>query len=69
MTELQGHYQVAVVDSENKVSIVTVKPGDRIGTEWVIDEGLKPGERVVAEGLQKIGPGATVIPQPASGKN
>lgn len=68
VTELQGNYQVAVVDPQNKVSIVSVKPGDRVGTLWVIDEGLKPGDRVVAEGVQKVGPGSTVVPQPAGGK-
>jgi membrane fusion protein (multidrug efflux system) len=69
VTELQGTYQVAVVDAQNKVSIVNVKPSDRIGTQWVIDEGLKAGDRVVAEGVQKVGPGATVVPQTSSGKN
>ncbi len=68
VTELQGNYQVAVVDAQNKIAIVNVKPGERIGTQWVIDEGLKPGDRVVAEGVQKVGPGATVVPQPTSGK-
>ena len=42
VTELQGSYQVAVVDSENKVSIRTVKTGDRVGSDWIITEGLKP---------------------------
>ena len=42
VTELQGNYQVAVVDAQNKVDIANVKPGDRVGTMWVIDEGLKP---------------------------
>jgi RND family efflux transporter MFP subunit len=69
VTELQGTYQVAVVDAQNKVAIVNVKIGDRIGTQWVINEGLKPGDRVVAEGVQKVGPGATVVPQQAAGKN
>jgi len=69
VTELQGNYQVAVVDAQNKVAIASVKPGDRVGTMWVIDEGLKPGDRVVAEGVQKVGPGATVVPQTAGGKN
>jgi RND family efflux transporter MFP subunit len=69
VTELQGSFQVAVVDAQNKVAIVNVKPGERIGTQWVIEEGLKPGDRVVAEGVQKVGPGATVVPQPAAGKN
>jgi RND family efflux transporter MFP subunit len=69
VTELQGSYQVAVVDAQNKVAIVNVKPGERVGTQWVIDEGLGPGDRVVAEGVQKVAPGATVVPQPAGGKN
>ena len=63
VTELQGSYQVAVVDSENKVRIQPVKVGDRIGTTWLITEGLQPGERVVAEGTQKVGPGVTVNPK------
>jgi len=68
VTELQGSYQVAVVDAQNKVSIATVKPGDRVGTQWIIDQGLKPGDRVIAEGVQKVGPGSTVVPQATSGK-
>jgi RND family efflux transporter MFP subunit len=68
VTELQGSYQVAVVDAQNKASIVTVKPGDRVGTMWVIDAGLKAGDRVVAEGMQKVSPGSIVVPQAASGK-
>ncbi len=64
VTELQGSYQVAVVGSENKVSIRTVKVGDRTGSMWIIDEGLKPGERVVAEGVQKVRPGTQVNPKP-----
>jgi membrane fusion protein (multidrug efflux system) len=68
VTELQGTYQVAVVDAQNKANLVTVKPGDRMGTMWVIDDGLKAGDRVVAEGVQKVGPGATVVPQAAGGK-
>jgi membrane fusion protein (multidrug efflux system) len=68
VTELQGSYQAAVVDSENKVSIRTVKPGDRVGALWIIDEGLKPGERVVAEGVQKVRPGLQVNPKPFAAK-
>lgn len=66
ITELQGTYQVAVVGDDNKVSIRTVKVGDRVGSMWVIVDGLKQGEKVVAEGTQKIGPGATVVPKPYS---
>ena len=64
VSELQGGYQVAAVDDENKVGIRTVKVGDRVGTEWIIAEGLKPGDRVVVEGVQKVRPGMQVNPKP-----
>jgi RND family efflux transporter MFP subunit len=64
VTELQGGYQVAVVDSANTVGIRTVKLGDRIGSMWIVSEGLKPGERVVAEGIQQARPGTQVNPKP-----
>jgi membrane fusion protein (multidrug efflux system) len=64
VSELQGGYQVAVVDGENKVSIRTVKVGDRVGTQWIVAEGLKQGERVVVEGAQKVRPGMQVNPKP-----
>jgi RND family efflux transporter MFP subunit len=62
VTELQGKYQVAVVGSDNKVSIHTVTVGDRVGSMWIITDGLKPGDRVVTEGVQKVGEGAPVNP-------
>src|SRR6267142_2674686 len=64
VTELQGSYQVAVVGGGNKVEIRTVKVSDRTGTMWIIEDGLKPGETVVAEGTQKVKPGAVVNPKP-----
>jgi RND family efflux transporter MFP subunit len=64
VSELQGGYQVAVVDDQNKVNIRTVQVGDRVGNQWVIAEGLKQGERVVAEGIQKVRSGMQVIPNP-----
>ena len=64
VSELQGGYQVAVVGADNKVSIRPVKVGERDGTMWIINDGLKPGERVVAEGTQKVRPGVTVQPKP-----
>jgi membrane fusion protein (multidrug efflux system) len=64
VSELQGGYQVAVVDGENKVSIRPVKVGDRVGTEWIVAEGLRQGERVVVEGVQKVRPGMQVNPKP-----
>jgi membrane fusion protein (multidrug efflux system) len=62
--ELQGSYQVAVVGNGDKVEMRPVKPGERVGALWVIDEGLKPNERVVAEGVQKVKPGIVVKPRP-----
>ncbi len=64
VSELQGGYQVAAVDEKNKVSIRSVKVGDRVGNQWIIAEGLKPGERVIAEGVQKVRPGMQVNPKP-----
>ena len=67
VTELQGSFQVAVVGSDSKVSIRPVKVGERIDASWVIESGVKPGELVVTEGLQKIREGSTVkIRQAAS---
>ncbi len=63
VTELQGSYQVAVVGNDNKVSIRPVKVGERAGTEWIIEEGLKPGEKVIAEGIQRVKAGMTVRPE------
>jgi len=60
VNELQGSYQVAVVDENNKVSIRPVKMGERIGAMWEITEGLKPGDKVVVQGLQKAREGSTV---------
>jgi RND family efflux transporter MFP subunit len=67
VSELQGAYQVAVVDGDNKVSIRTVTVGDRVGGMWVIAGGLNRGERVVAEGVQKVRQGAKVNPKRFAG--
>jgi membrane fusion protein (multidrug efflux system) len=65
VAQSQGSYQVAVVGGDRKVKMRTVKPGETVGTSWVIDEGLKPGEQVVVEGLQRVKEGALVTPKPA----
>jgi len=62
--ELQGKNFVWVVDDANKVSQRGVTVGQRVGSDWVIEEGLKPGERIVVEGLQKVREGAPVQPLP-----
>jgi RND family efflux transporter MFP subunit len=60
VSELQGNFQVAVVEADNKVHIQPVRVGQRTGNLWVIEEGLHPGERVVVEGTQKVREGVTV---------
>jgi RND family efflux transporter MFP subunit len=60
VTELQGSYQVAVVGSDNKVSIRPVKVGERVDTMWILEGGVKPGELVIIAGLQKVRDGSTV---------
>ena len=66
VSELQGSYQVAVVGADNKVTIKVVKIGPIAGNLWVIEEGLKPGDRIVVEGLQRVRSGMTVVPKEAS---
>jgi membrane fusion protein (multidrug efflux system) len=64
VTELQGRFQVAVVGSDHKVDLRWIKVGERAGPLWVIEEGLKPGERVIVEGIQKVKAGIAVTPKP-----
>jgi len=63
--ELQGSHQVAVVGSDNKVTIRPVTVGERVGKLWIITDGVKAGERVVVEGLMKVRDGAPVKVVPA----
>ena len=69
VSELQGSYQVAVVGGDNKIELRTVKVGERSGSEWVIEDGLKDGESVVVEGVQRIKAGAVVNPKPYAGSD
>lgn len=64
VTEMQQGYQVAVVGPDNRIEIRQVKPAERVGELWVIDSGIKAGERIVAEGVQKVKQGMAVNPQP-----
>jgi membrane fusion protein (multidrug efflux system) len=61
--QLQGIYQLAVVIPDNTVQFRTVKVGPRVGPLWIIDEGLKPAEQVVVDGLQRVKAGETVRPK------
>jgi RND family efflux transporter MFP subunit len=60
VTELQGTYQLAVVGADNKVSIRAIKVADRVGPDWIVESGVKQGEMVIVEGLQKVQNGSTV---------
>ncbi len=66
VAELQNLYSVAVVGEGNKVEFRNVKVGPRVDSLWVIEEGLKPGEKVVVEGLQKVRDGTVVSPKAAA---
>jgi RND family efflux transporter MFP subunit len=60
----QGTHQVTVVGADNRAQFRTVEVGPRVGTLWVITSGLKPGERVVVAGVQKVKEGESVNPTP-----
>src|SRR4029450_1419018 len=60
VSEQQGIYNVAVVKPDDTIEVRMVKAAERVGTLWVIDQGLQPGERVVVEGVQKVRPGIKV---------
>jgi RND family efflux transporter MFP subunit len=64
VSQLQGSTQVAVVGTDNKVAIRSVQTGERVDTMWVITGGLTAGDRVVAEGVQKVKDGSIVTPTP-----
>ena len=61
---MQGKYLIAVVGSDNKASIRPVIVGEKFDTSWIVTEGLKPGDRVIAEGAQKVQDGTQVNPKP-----
>ena len=64
VTELQGSYQLAVLQPGNKIAIRTVQVGEQVGSMWIINQGLKLGEQVVAEGTQSVRDGMAVTPEP-----
>jgi membrane fusion protein (multidrug efflux system) len=68
VTEMQGRYLVAVIGSDNKVAIRPVTTGERYGSDWVISGDLKEGDRVIAEGIQKVRDGMEVSPVPFAEK-
>jgi membrane fusion protein, multidrug efflux system len=64
VTDMQGKYLIAIVGADNKVSIRPVTAGERYGEQWVISGNVKAGDRVVAEGIQKVREGSVVNPVP-----
>jgi RND family efflux transporter MFP subunit len=63
--EVQSQYQILVLTPENKAVYRPIKVGDRVGPNWIITEGLKPGERVVVEGIERLQMFAAAAPQMA----
>jgi membrane fusion protein (multidrug efflux system) len=64
VAEVQGSYQLGIIGADGKAEIRPVKVGPTVGSDWVITSGLKPGEKVVVEGLQKIKAGMPVVAKP-----
>jgi membrane fusion protein (multidrug efflux system) len=64
--EIQGGYEVALVGPENKAIVKPVKAGEKVGTMWVIEDGLKPGDQIITEGIGKVKDGTPVVPKPAT---
>ena len=64
VNEVQGEYQVVVLSADNKAEFRSVEVGERSGTDWIISKGLKPNERVVVEGFQKLRNGTPVAAKP-----
>jgi len=62
--DLQGLQSVFGVGADNKVVSHSIVTSDRVGERWIVQQGLKPGDRIIVEGIQKVRPGATVTPQP-----
>jgi len=60
VSELQGSYQVFVVDKDNKANVQPVEMGERMGPMWEVLKGLKPGDKVIVQGIQKVRPGISV---------
>jgi membrane fusion protein (multidrug efflux system) len=72
--EVQSMYQIVVVTPDNKAEFRPVKVGERVGTNWIITDGLKPGEKIIVQGFMKVRQGTPVTPKPyvvasASGSN
>jgi membrane fusion protein (multidrug efflux system) len=64
--ELQGRYQVFVLGPGDTVEIRAVQPGPRIGGDWLIEQGVKPGDRLILAGIQRLRAGMKVVPQPVT---
>ena len=63
VNELQGNYQVAIVDQNSKASLRPVKMGEKIDSQWEVTDGLRPGDKVIVQGWQKVREGSTVTPK------
>ncbi len=66
INELQGAYQVAVVAPDSKVDVRTVRAGEQVGNQLVVEEGLQPGDKVIVEGFVRVRPGMLVRATPSS---
>ncbi len=61
--EIQGGYEIALLGPDNKAIIRPVKAGEKVGSMWVITDGLRPGDQVIVEGVSKVKDGTPVVPK------
>jgi RND family efflux transporter MFP subunit len=66
VNELQGAYQIGVVAADGKVDVRTVHAGEQVGNLWIIDDGLRPDEKIIVEGFARVRPGMLVRASPAA---
>ena len=64
LVELQGSYQIGVIGEDNKAEIRPIKIGPRFNRQVVVTQGLKEGDKVIVEGIQKVRPGMAVTAKP-----
>jgi multidrug efflux pump subunit AcrA (membrane-fusion protein) len=64
VNEVQGEYQVVALSADNKAEFRSVQVGERSGNDWIITKGLKPNERIVVEGFQRLRNGTPVSAKP-----
>ncbi|MBZ5729217.1 MAG: efflux RND transporter periplasmic adaptor subunit [Acidobacteriia bacterium] len=62
--QIQSVQSVYTVGPDNKVLVRAITTAERVGENWIVNQGLQPGDRVIVEGLLRVRPGMVVRPEP-----